>query len=275
MIARNHQELTIYNLFKIPLVMLLSVYALGLTACASTSSKSVDDEDVITYSPKSETEDEIVYSPVEDKEQIIQYKLEKEESKHAAYIKFAQVEPPAITSDLGVTYEDVYGSENLVALLVDYEYKAFSRFGKLSLLFGSGFMTASGKGRFARDVGEEAREAYTLYIFPNHASVLYRFQYKEDQFLIPYVFGGAGYFFVVENRDDDKPANYVGAPTGIGGGGILFSFTSLDQQASSEIYNEYGISAAHICLEYRRFQGLNKDIDLTANVFNIGFALDF
>ena len=249
---------------------------------------TIDEEGNYIYEPIDESVDVIEYDSQDKNSQqalppgviqadpngAFQYEVEREVSTRAMHVKFATLDSPDIVSKQGITFGEMYGTDSLKALLFDYEWKTFDFFGKLGLVLGTGLITTTGQGRFKSNPEELAEEEYTFIALPNHVSLIYRFQFKEDQIFIPYVMGGAGYFAIIETRDDGDKTNYVGAPTGVGGGGVLISMNTFDKGGAFELSSEYGISDIFLNVDYRRFQGFG-DIDFTSNVFNIGVTVDF
>lgn len=249
---------------------------------------TIDEEGNYIYEPIDESADVIEYdNNVKDPQKDLppgviqsdssgafQYEVEQEVSTRAIHVKFASLDSPDIVSKQGITFGEMYGTESLKAVLFDYEWKTFDFFGKFGLVFGTGLITTTGQGRFLSDPTQLAEEEYTFIAFPNHLSLIYRFQFKDDQIFIPYVMGGAGYFAIVETRDDGAKTNYVGAATGVGGGGVLVSMNTFDKGGAFELSSEYGIRDIFLNLDYRRYQGFG-DIDFSSNVFNVGVTVDF
>lgn len=210
------------------------------------------------------------------------YKTEKLSSKNqSTSIRVGSITPPNITMETGgntYTFADIYSEDNLPYLILDYEWQPFRSFGKLGVVMGVGFFTASGNGRFANPAienGDAAKENFTFIGLPISAGGIYRLEFSDRQWLAPFVVGGMSYYVLGEIRDDGKAPKIVGTPAGYAGGGVLFNITRWSKEIDFTMDREYGINNMWLSAEFRTVQSLNEDLDVSADVFNIGISVDY
>lgn len=207
------------------------------------------------------------------------YPTESSPMTASASFRFGFFSPPDIkNADTNVTFEQLYGDSNIPSVLGDYEWRLTSKVGRLGIKFGSGVFFSTGHGRFKepRPNGiTEAREKYTFLMFPNQLTASYRFQYAENQVLVPYVEGGAGYFTFAEIRDDGQKPKFGGAATTVVAGGLNLLLDWMDRKSIRQLDNDYGINHVWLTLEYKQIVGLNKDIDFSSRLLNAGFMMEF
>lgn len=210
------------------------------------------------------------------------YKTEKLSSKNqSTSIRVGSITPPNISMETGgqtYAFVDIYGEDSLPYLILDYEWQPFRSFGKLGVVMGVGFFTASGNGRFANpaiEAGEPAKEGLTFIGMPISAGGIYRLEFSDRQWLAPFVVGGMSYYVLGEIRDDGKAPTIVGTPAGYAGGGVLFNITRWSREIDFIMDREYGINNMWLAAEFRTVQSLNEDLDVSADVFNIGISVDY
>lgn len=210
------------------------------------------------------------------------YKTDKLSKKNqATSIRIGSVTAPNITvSSGGTTYSFayIYGDKDLPYLILDYEWQPFRSFGKLGIVMGVGFFTATGNGRFANPAiqnGDAAKEQFTFIGMPISAGGIYRLEFSDRQWFAPFVTGGASYYVLGEIRDDGKAPKVVGTPAGYAGGGVLINITRWSKEIDFIMDREYGISNMWLAAEFRTIQSVNDDLDVSSDVFNIGISVDY
>ncbi|HND86507.1 MAG TPA: hypothetical protein PLU50_11890 [Pseudobdellovibrionaceae bacterium] len=172
-----------------------------------------------------------------------------------------------------INFKDMYKTSSLPILEVNYEWQPFNKWGKLGILTGIGFFTASGKGRF--NDGEEAQESYTLVGLPLTLGGIYRFEFSGKQLIAPYVSGGATYFGLAEIRDDGKTPTVAGSLAGFGSAGLLVSIGRWDAYTGPMLQSEYGIANMWVNIEARVLGAVTTEIDFTGSYFTMGMTVDF
>ena len=210
-----------------------------------------------------------------------QYKLpgQKNKDKRSAAIRIGVMTPPTIVNadHSNIDFALVYGKGAQPVVMGDYEWRSNTMFGQVGVQLTSGIFTASGKGQFvtARPEGTSALESFTFLMFPNELNLIYKFRYVDDQVIVPYVTGGVDYFTFVEIRDDSKPPKFGGS-LGVGGaGGVKFLLYKLDMRAIHQLNTEYGIRHVYVSLEVRAVIGINKNVDISSQIFNAGINVEF
>ncbi len=177
---------------------------------------------------------------------------------------------PATTG--GLDFEGIYSKKNLFNLALEYDWILTN---SLYLKVGSGVAVAQGKGQFASVENSDLtpRETFQFYIFPNLASLGYRFVFSEEPLFTPYIEGGAGYFAFMESRSDGKASKFGGAPVLAASGGLLISLTKYSR--NPELSNAYGIKQMWVDIQFRQIIGLDERKDFTSSNITAGFAIGF
>ncbi len=143
--------------------------------------------------------------------------------------------------------------------------------------FESGVIAASARGRFknATRINELPEERFTFLMLPLQASVIYRIQFADAQWIVPFVEGGAAYYAIAEARDDGKKPRIGGAPATSVAGGLSFLLDWLDPQSIRELDSDFGINHVWLTLQYRIIAGLKSDLDVSTKMATAGFTFDF
>lgn len=207
------------------------------------------------------------------------YKVKTTPKEQTGIIRFGYMNPPNIQSADGTTdFKQMYSSEDIFTLMVDYEWQPFSKYGKLGVQVGVGFSTTTGQGRFlVPDPGTgtyEALEKYDFIILPVNLGVIYRLEYFKRQWVAPYLSGGGSYIAVAELRDDGK-SNFTGTPAAYGAGGLMFNITALDKEMAFNLDAEYGVGNLWLVTEYRYQKAFSEDLDFTGGIMSFGISADF
>ncbi len=202
------------------------------------------------------------------------YAIEESELEGSASVRLASLPPLPLVNKLGITYEDIYGTEPMILVLIDYDWLAFKKMGQWILSVGTGFGTKNGPGRFIDDLGI-AEEVYSIYVVLNHISFTHRFQYTKKPWLVPYISVGVMPTILFERRDDDERNKIAFSPSIQGSGGVRFNIGRLDPYGSGQLDAEYGINNMWLDVEYRRLQSFSEEIDISSHLFNVGLGFDF
>lgn len=173
------------------------------------------------------------------------------------------------------SYTDIYGSSKKFMLLLSYEKNISSSFGLLSFDLGSGLMTTTAHGLKENSLSERSHEKLLFLLIPNHASLIYRFQYSANPFISPYVKAGITAFGILESPQSSgaqvklalAPAGHMAAGLGIN----LINWSS----SKKELYNDYDMHSFFIFAEYKVYKSLSKKFDLSNNVVSAGLTLGF
>lgn len=213
-----------------------------------------------------------------DEEGVYHYKVPTKSGKdYSLFFRFVSQTPPDITTEVnGATkgFGDFYGSGNLTGLDFIYEWQPFKSFGKAGIQLGAGMSVTSGRGYFASGSTLEPLEGFTLFSIPLFAGIIYRFEYMNRQWFVPYVSGGVIYNGLFELRDDGA-TTLVGSPAGYAGGGLLINLTALNKRLAFIMDREYGFSSLWLTAEFRLNQGLNEDLDVTSDQISVGLGADY
>lgn len=206
------------------------------------------------------------------------YPVATSEFSGAGGIRFGlMAAPDIINGSNGLSFKDIYGSAEVPALLFEYEYPLSQAIGRIGIKAESGFIATSAKGRFKNPAraGEIPEERFTFLMVPLQASVIYRFQFADNQWLVPFVEGGGGYYGIVELRDDSKAPKFGGSPVAVAAGGVNILLDWLDRQAVRQLDADYGINHVWLSLQYRQIIGMKEDLKISSNLITAGFTFDF
>ncbi len=213
-----------------------------------------------------------------DEDGVYHYKVETKSKKdYSLFFRFVSQSSPDISINIDgqdLNYNDFYGSGDLVGLDFIYEWQPLKKYGKAGFQVGAGLSISNGRGYFASGVDREPLEGFTLFSIPLFAGVIYRFEYFNKQWFVPYVTGGLIYNGFVEYRDDGDTKT-VGSPAGYGGGGLLVNLTSFNKKLAFVMDREYGYSNLWLSMEYRLNQGFNEDLDITSSQISVGLGADY
>ncbi|RME16570.1 MAG: hypothetical protein D6797_04230 [Bdellovibrio sp.] len=217
-----------------------------------------------------------------DKEGVYHYKVKASPQDKAASLRLGFISFPQLTNKEGTLFSSLYPDSSSPFLLGDYEWQFWrGGWGKLGIKVGSGIYFTQGNGVFksSENAGKTPKEVFTFVLFPNNASVIYRAQLWDTQWLVPFAEGGLDYFTFLESRDDHK-----NPPLGAKAGGALaahwaagagINTSLLAKEAALELDREYGINSAWFMAEFRMIIGLNNTYDFSSSSFNFGVLLEF
>lgn len=203
------------------------------------------------------------------------------ETRRGFALKGGAFRPVEITNEkTGVSFSEIYGTRKGPILFLDFDFLLMKPLGQVHFKLGTGaYVSKPGSGRFVSDaptnVGRESMEKFTYIIFPNTATLQYKFQFSPTQWIVPYAEGGGGYFAFMENRDDTFKPKLGGAPVGVGGGGVQILLDHLDHFSMTQLRGDYGIQHVWLVLDFKHIQGLHDTYDFTSSIINGGFYLEF
>jgi len=207
------------------------------------------------------------------------YKTEKKEKSRSGYFKFSRSDAPKISSQntSNANFKDVYSVSSITEISFLYEWQPFTSFGKMGLQLGSGLASVTGQGRFVsgNNANLSAQEKYTMYMIPLAANLIYRFEYSDKQWFVPYAYGGTSLYMLAEIRDDNRRPGFGTTSTAQGGGGLMVSLSRWDAKGAHALASEYNISDMWLAFDYQRRQGLNNQIDFTSNTLSVALVADF
>ena len=206
------------------------------------------------------------------------YPVSVSEFTGAGGLRFGIMAPPEIVNaSNGLNFKDIYGDAKIPALLFEYEYPLTQAIGRIGIKGETGFIATSATGRFKNPAraGEVPEERFTFLMVPLQATVIYRFQFADNQWVVPFVEGGGGYYGIVELRDDSKAPKFGGSPVAVAAGGINILLDWLDRQAVRQLDADYGINHVWLSLQYRQIIGLKEDLKVSSSLITAGFTFDF
>jgi hypothetical protein len=206
------------------------------------------------------------------------YPVKESEFSGAAGIRFGFMSAPNITNaSNGLNFKDIYGSDEVPALLFEYEYPLTRAIGRIGLKFETGAYAKQAAGRFKNPsrLAELPEERFTFVMIPLQAVVHYRFQFADSQLFVPFFEGGAAYNGIVELRDDNKAPLFGGAPALVAGGGVNILLDWIDKRSIRQLDAEYGINHVWLTAQYRQTIGLKSDLDISSHLISAGFTFDY
>jgi hypothetical protein len=214
-----------------------------------------------------------------DKEKAYYYKVKTSEQSKATTVHFATYEPTDLVNpdNADLRYDSIYDSESWPLITYESEKQFAQGFGKLGWKWGTGFYLAKGNGQFETPQAEEPLEEFTLIVFPINLGLIYRAQYWDSQFAVPYAEASVGGFCFAEIRDDDQNpslgAAFGFAPMAQVSGGLSFQLGS-GSSSFLDLDREYGINRMFIDVEYRAYLALGN-YDFSANVIALGLTAEY
>ncbi|MGE0762647.1 MAG: hypothetical protein AB7N80_05165 [Bdellovibrionales bacterium] len=212
------------------------------------------------------------------RDKIYVYKTKPSDQSKASSVRFGMLNPTELQNpDTGVVFTDFYDGNNF-ALLYDYEWQLFRKFGKFGLKLGTGLGVASGNGQFKNGAtlngAIEPKEKFTFLVAPTTAGAIIRLQFWDNQLLVPYGEGGGAVFGFSELRDDGKKPKFGAAYGGYFAAGVAMNLHFLDPLSLLELDREYSINSVFLTAEYRYYVGTGN-FDFTGDLINGGVTFEF
>ncbi len=211
------------------------------------------------------------------KDKVYIYKTKTSSQSKASSLRFGLLEFQDLQNpETGIYFDEFYNSGNF-ALLFDYEWQLWRKFGKFGLKVGTGLAVASGNGQFANPAlngATEPKEKFTFMVFPNTIGAILRLHFWDNQILVPYGEGGGAVFAFVELRDDAQDPRFGGAFGGYFAVGANLNLNFLDPLSILELDREYSINNVYLSGEYRYYVGMGN-FDFTSSLINGGLTLEF
>lgn len=172
------------------------------------------------------------------------------------------------------SFDDLYKDASSLIMGYDYEWYPWLKKGKLGLQLGASLMYAKGHGVIVSSL-EPSLEEFTFVTLPLSVGGVYRFEWKDKQWLAPYASAGGTYTVLFEKREDKSTPHYTGSPGFYATAGALFNITYFDSEGGFALENEYGISNLWFVLEYKIIEVHSDIFDFSNQFVNAGLAFDF
>ena len=101
--------------------------------------------------------------------------------------------------------------------------------------------------------------------------------FVENQWVIPYFYGGISSILLTETRDDKTlfESHFAYSFAAVGSGGIMINLGRMDPYSLADLSRNYGIHNLWLTAEYRVQYGLLENLDMTVNSINVGATVDF
>ncbi len=206
------------------------------------------------------------------------YKVEKSEQKNSASLRFGMFDPVNLTTEDGQFFlSDLYEDSNAPMILFDYEWQ-YKFLGKFSIKVGTGFYYNQGNGRFKTDLNTGGRvplEDFSLIMLPNSLNAVYKLQFWDEQFIVPYADAGVDAFAFMEFQDGEDFPRLGGSIGGHFTFGATLSLNFLDQWSILNLDRDYGINSVSLIGEFRNYFHITGAYDFSGTILNGGIALDF
>lgn len=211
-------------------------------------------------------------------ENVYIYDVEESKQESAIAVQFGGYDPVNLQSETA-NFADLYSSG--VMLQLDYEWNWLEGWaGSIDYKLGSGLFISEGNAVFVEgsNAGTPAKESLFFFLFPNQTGLNYKMKLWDDQTLVPYAEGGAGYYVFAEKRDDDlDPAigRWAASPIAYWAGGLAINLNSFSRKVSRTLDREYGINKIYLNIEFRSVIGLSDKWDLSSDYANAGFLVEY
>lgn len=212
------------------------------------------------------------------------YDVEHELRNHSAHLRVGMVNNPDVSVEITqynssnvyvVHFDDMYDGASKLSIGFDYEYFLTKEYGKMGLQAGFAAQYAEGHGRLASDPSQESVERFSFITMPIFLGAVYRFEYKDNQYIAPYVAGGGTYALLLEKRDDTSKVNAIGGFGFYAAAGGLLNITAFDRELASSMRTEYDVSNIWINLEFRTVQVTSEAFEYNNSFIQGGVSFDF
>lgn len=172
-------------------------------------------------------------------------------------------------------FGDLYKETSSFIIGYDYEWFPWiTKGGKLGLQAGTALMYASGHGKLLSTL-DTSREEFTFFTVPITAGAVYRLEWKDRQWVAPYVAGGGTYTALFEKREDKSTPQATGAPGFYAAGGILVNLGMIDEDSGYALDSEYGVSNLWLTVEFKVIEVNAETFTFSNQYLNAGVAFDF
>lgn len=151
-----------------------------------------------------------------------------------------------------------------------FEWLPVQRYGKLGLGAGVGFFR-SGTAALANDVEAVA------YAIPFELFATYRFDYIDNQILVPYIKGGVELTSIKQTASDGDQSRpwkiYSGLEYGFG---VQLCLNALEPSSAKKLDRSTGINSTYLVAEYLRSQPFQaeREPDLTHQQWRFGLRFE-
>lgn len=212
------------------------------------------------------------------------YATKTESKKTSGHLYFGYANQPKITLMIenkttgnmdSYTFDDFYAGASKLIIGYDYEwYPWISRAGRLGIQVGGSLMYAEGHGLLVSTHTPSIEKFYFLTL-PMNAGLIYRFQFKDKQLLVPYVAGGGVLLGLAEKREDISTPHFAVGFGGYGAGGLMLNVGMLDSETGFNLESEYGIGNMWFVAELRLIEVPGESFSFSNQIINAGFSFDF
>lgn len=143
----------------------------------------------------------------------------------------------------------------------------------LALTAGGGMTYQMARAR-GETTERESGEKVEFYLFPIWLEAGYRFDFVEDQILVPSVRAGGDYWIFLEKNEFARDVDGGKAGWHVGGGlGLLLD--RLEPDADFNLMSEFGIENTFLELSATRTWMHQEGLDFSGWVFSAGFLFEF
>ncbi len=208
------------------------------------------------------------------------YGFKSSEKEAASSIRFGYFGPPDISNpESKKTFMELYGEGQIPTLFFDYEWMLTRKIGDVGIKVTTGLFYSEGTGAFTVPHADRANktpdEEFKFLMMPNLISFVYRFQYFRNQYIVPFIDGGGGYYTFAELRDDGGNPKYGGVPVVAGAAGMNFQLDWLDTHAIRQLDSEWGINHVWLTTEFRVVKATDETKDVSSSVISGGIMMEF
>ena len=145
--------------------------------------------------------------------------------------------------------------------------------GRYGAEIGAGMMVQSGTA-VGSVGGAQSQDSFNLFLVPMETNAVMRFDFAENQIVVPYIKGGGDYVFFRENVEGNVTKGLKSGLHTIGG--LQFLIEAIDTDASLE--TDYGINDFYIVVE-TRYGWVNSfgrnGLDLSGLTYSAGLLFEF
>jgi hypothetical protein len=155
---------------------------------------------------------------------------------------------------------------------VGFEYIPMKNYGKLGFGLGFGFFVLPDQTTGTGD------QAATLYTLPLEASISYRFDYVDNQILVPFIRAGADATLSKQgSRTNGVTRDGVRTYYGFDySAGLELNLDFIEPRSAATMERKFGINNTYIIFEYMTSNAINKNTepDLSYQAFRLGLRFE-
>ena len=174
----------------------------------------------------------------------------------------------------GDEMQDVYGTKGIPFYSIEAAWKMVH---ELELHAEMSYWWEQGRG--VAEGGKKTNEKYKIHIAPAELGLIYRFNFVNDQIVVPYIGGGGIYSYYMEERLESSWKRRGGKWGVAGKAGLMLLLDNAEKKASGALEREWKINNTYLIYSFKYSYLNNFDekagLDLSNQMHTLGVLFEF